>query len=358
MANLITQLFNLELAHPIMPAAGPPVRDGAALLACAEGGAAALVTKTISVKAANVPTPNMADFKTYFLNTELWSELSPEQWLEHEYAIAQQAGLPMIIGLGYTAADIAELAPKVAPFADAIELSTHYIADDPRPMQDAVRAAKSGANVPVLVKMSPFREPREAALAAQQAGADAIVATNSFGPAFGVDIEHGGRPWMGGKGYGWMSGPAIKPIALRMVYDVARVVDIPIIGVGGITTGSDVVEYLMAGATAVQVCTAAITHGPAIYGKLARQLNTWLDAHGYANVTDIHGLTLKHAIPNMTQPPTLHIERCIGCGKCVTSCAYNALYLEDKKIHIRAEKCEHCGLCISRCPTAALQMPT
>jgi len=175
MANLTTKLFDFELAHPIMPAAGPPVQDGAALLACAAGGAAALVTKTISVTAADVPTPNMADFKTYFLNTELWSELSPEQWLEHEYAIAQQAGLPMIIGLGYTAADIAELAPKVAPFADAIELSTHYIADDPKPMQDAIRAAKSGANVPVLVKMSPFREPQKAALAAQEAGADAMA---------------------------------------------------------------------------------------------------------------------------------------------------------------------------------------
>jgi dihydroorotate dehydrogenase subfamily 1 len=357
MANLITELFDLELAHPIMPAAGPPGRDGAALLACAEGGASALVTKTISVKAADVPTPNMADFKTYFLNTELWSELPPEQWLDHEYAIAQEAGLPMIIGLGYTADEIAELAPKVAPFADAIELSTHYIADDPKPMQDAVRAAKAGANVPVMVKMSPFRDPQQAALAAQEAGADAIVATNSFGPAFGVDIERAGRPWMGGKGYGWMSGPAIKPIALRMVYDIARVVEIPVIGVGGIASGADVVEYLMAGATAVQVCTAAITHGPDIYGKIARQLEKWLDKHDYAGVAEIQGLTLKHAIPQMPAPPTLLVETCIGCGKCVTSCVYDALYLEDKKIHLRAENCARCGLCISRCPVDALQPP-
>ncbi len=357
MADLTTKLFHLELAHPIMPGAGPPVRDGAALLACAEGGASALVTKTISVQAADVPTPNMADFKTYFLNTELWSELPPEQWLDREYAIAQEAGLPMIIGLGYTADEIAELAPQVAPFADAIELSTHYIADDPKPMQDAVRAAKAGANVPVMVKMSPFRDPQQAAMAAQEAGADAIVATNSFGPAFGVDIEHGGRPWMGGKGYGWMSGPAIKPIALRMVYDIARVVEIPVIGVGGITSGADVVEYLMAGATAVQVCTAAITHGPAVYGKIARQLEKWLDKHDYAGIAEIQGLTLKHAIPQMTAPPTLIVERCIGCGKCVTSCVYDALYLEDKKIHLRAEKCARCGLCISRCPVDALQPP-
>ena len=359
MADLTTRVLGFTLEHPIMPAAGPPVRDAQALKACLEGGAAALVSKTISTKAAPVPTPNMADFKTYFLNTELWSELSPEHWLEKEYpptaAMAKEAGVPLIVGLGYTADDIAALAPKVKPFADAIELSTHYIGDDPKPMQDAIRAAKEGAGVPVLVKMSPFREPQGAALAAQEAGADAIVATNSFGPAFGIDIEHGGRLWMGGKGYGWMSGPALKPIALRMVYDIARVVDIPVIGVGGISRGTDVVEFLMAGAQAVQVCTAAITKGPGIYGKLAQELAQWLDQHGYASISDIQGLALKQPVPAMTQPPTLLPERCTGCGLCVTSCVYGALYLEEKKIHIHPEACGHCGLCTSRCPVDALR---
>ena len=357
MADLTTHLCGMTLTHPIMPGAGPPVRDGVALLACAEGGAAALVTKTISSQAAAVPTPNMADLKTHFLNTELWSELPPEQWLEVEYPTAKSAGLPMITSLGYTAEDIAWLAPQVAPFADAIELSTHYIGDDYLPMQEAIRAAKEGANVPVLVKMSPFREPQGAAQAAQEAGADGIVAVNSFGPAFGVDIEHGGRLWMGGKGYGWISGPALKPIALRMVYDIARVVDIPVIGVGGITTGADVVEFLMAGARAVQVCTAAITKGPSIYGKIAAQLDTWLDKHGYASVDDIYGLALRQPIPEMTEPPILLPERCTGCNLCVTSCVYGALYLVEKKIRIHEERCEKCGLCLSRCPVGALQPP-
>ncbi|MBN1259338.1 MAG: 4Fe-4S binding protein [Anaerolineae bacterium] len=353
---MTTELLGFTLAHPIMPAAGPPVRDGAALLACAAGGASALVTKTISVHPAEVPAPNMADFKTYFLNTELWSELPAEQWLETEYPQTRQAGLPVIISLGYTAGDIANLAPRVAPFADALELSTHYIGNDYGPMQAAIQAARV-AGVPVLVKMSPFREPQGAALAAQEAGADAIVAVNSFGPAFGIDIEHGGRLWMGGKGYGWMSGPALKPIALRMVYDIARVVDIPVIGVGGISTGEDVVEFLMAGATAVQVCTAAIVKGPDIFGKLAQQLDRWLDKHDYDSVTQIQGLALKQPIPAMAQPPVLLIDRCTGCNRCVTSCVYHALYLEDRKIHIHEERCAQCGLCISRCPVDALHPP-
>lgn len=358
MADLTTTFCGLTLAHPVMPAAGPPGRDGAALLACARGGASALVAKTISVAGAQVPQPNMADFKTYFLNTELWSELEPEQWLEVEYPQAKAAGLPLIVGLGYTAEDIAQLAPRVRPFADAVELSTHYISDDPAPMQDAIRAAKAALDVPVFVKLSPFRDAHRAALAAQEAGVDGIVAINSFGPTLGIDIERGGRPWLGSKtGYGWMSGPALKPLALRVVYEVARVVDIPIIGVGGISSGADVVEFLMAGASAVQVCTAAITRGPEVFGRIAAELNGWLDAHGYTSLADIQGLTLRQGIPQMTRPPILVPERCIACKRCVTSCVYDALYLEEKRIQIHAERCAKCGLCLSRCPVDALVPP-
>ena len=359
MSTLTTPLLDFNLKHPIMPAAGPPGRDAAAIRACAEGGASALVAKTISTEAADVPTPNMADFKTYFLNTERWSEFPPEQWIEHEYpqarAAADEAGLPLIVGLGYTAEEIGALAPQIAPFADAVELSTHYIGDDPAPMQETIRAAKAALDVPVLVKLSPFRDAHRAAVAAQEAGADAVVAVNSFGPTLGIDIERGGRSWMGSaNGYGWLSGPALKPLALRVVHEVARVVDLPIIGVGGITTGTDVVEFLMAGATAVQVCTAAITKGPAVFGKLAKQLDRWLDKHDYGSVEEIQGLTLQQTAREMTHPPELLPERCIACGRCVTSCVYDALYLEDKKIRLRPEKCARCGLCLTRCPVDAL----
>lgn len=110
---------------------------------------------------------------------------------------------------------------------------------------DTIKAAKDISGLPVLPKVSPFRDTPHAAEAAQNAGTDGIVAVNSFGPALGIDIEHGGRLWMGGKGYGRISEAALKPIALRVVYDIARTVEIPVIGVGGIQRRTDVPEFLI-----------------------------------------------------------------------------------------------------------------
>jgi dihydroorotate dehydrogenase subfamily 1 len=300
------------------------------------------------------------------LNTELWSEYPPERYIEQEFAIARQAGVPLIVSLGYTAAEIADLAPRVRPFADAIELSTHYIGDDPRPMVDAIRAAKAAVDVPVLVKFSPFRDVRQAALAAQEAGADGIVAVNSYGPCLGIDIETG-MPLMGSQeGYGWLSGEAIKGIALRCVFDIAKTVDIPIFGVGGIRRGTDVIEFVMAGATAVQVCTAAILEGPSIYGKIVTEVERWLTRHRHESLEAIRGLAVRNVESRQVRqehvPPTIDLDRCIGCGQCVTSCVYHALELTDTpgspqaKVRLRADRCWGCGLCATRCPARALLM--
>jgi dihydroorotate dehydrogenase (NAD+) catalytic subunit len=354
--DLGVEICGLRFANPVMPAAGPPVRDGNAIVACAAGGAGGLVAKTISRTAAVVPTPNMAEIQHGFLNTELWSELPPEQWLAHELPLARTAGLPLIVSLGYTAADIADLAPRVRPFADAIELSTHYIGEDPAPMVDAIRAAKDSVDVPVFVKLSPLgREMGAAAEHAARAGADAIVAINSFGPCLAIDLETG-RPRMGGgQGYGWLSGPALKPLAVRCVYDVARAVDVPVIGCGGVSRGVDVIEMAMAGASAVQVCTAAILRGHGVFGKIARETASWLAAHGHARLDEVRGLALRDAVPETSgAPPWLDVELCNGCRLCEGSCVYDAIHVIEGKAQLDDARCERCGLCVTRCRPGAL----
>ncbi|MDI7277846.1 MAG: 4Fe-4S binding protein, partial [Anaerolineae bacterium] len=346
MVDLSTDLCGLRLRNPIMPAAGPPGRDGKALLACAEGGAGALVSKTVSRMAAQVPVPNMAEVPGGLLNCELWSELSPGRWIAAEYALARQAGLPLIISLGYSAGDIRELAPGVRPFADAVELSTHYIGEDPRPMQEAVAAAREHLEMPVLVKLSPLgRDLVVAAQAAVEAGAHAIVAINSFGPCLAIDVETG-EPLLGGEaGYGWLSGPALRPLALRCVYEVARAVPVPVVGVGGIGSGRDAVEMLMAGASAVQVCTAAILRGPGTFGRIARELEEWLAAHGHESPREIVGLAARaprHAL--RPGPALVDPSLCTGCQLCAQSCVYGAIRVLDRKAVVDAAACTACGL--------------
>lgn len=359
MADLRVEICGLTFRNPVMPAAGPPVRDGAAMLACAEGGAGGLVAKTISTRAAEPPTPNMAEIAHGFVNTELWSELPPEQWLEREYEMARGAGLPLIVSLGYTGEEIAQLAPLVRPFADAVELSTHYIGEDPAPMIGAVHAAKEALDVPILVKLSPHgHDLADAARLAVEAGADAIVAINSFGPVLSLDIETA-MPRLGGpNGFGWLSGPALKPLAVRCVRDVARAVEIPVIGVGGVTRGTDAVEMLMAGASAVQVCTAAILRGPAVFGKIANELSAWLDKHGYASVGEIRGLAITRAWPEgRLEPPIVEPDACNGCSVCVSACVYGAIHVVDGRAALDGETCTRCGLCVTRCRLDAIRWP-
>jgi len=357
MANLSVEVAGIRFPNPIMPAAGPPVRHGRAMLRCAEGGAGGLVSKTISTTAATPPTPNMAEIPHGMVNTELWSELPPEQWIDHEYAIARQAGLPLIVSLGYSADDIAWLAPRIRPFADAVELSTHYIGEDAEPMVAAIRAAKAALDVPVFIKLSPLgREMVRAAELAEAAGADGIVAINSFGPVLAIDADTRLPHLGGGDGYGWLSGPAIKTLALRCVRDIARAVRIPVIGVGGISHGIDAAEMMMAGASAVGVCTAAILHGPGVFGKIAGELDAWLDEHGYAAAADLRGLALggmsaawSAGIPVVTPEP------CNGCDLCVQVCPYEAIELVDKLAVIDLAACARCGLCVTRCRRGAIE---
>jgi dihydroorotate dehydrogenase (NAD+) catalytic subunit len=353
--DLTVDLLGIRFANPIMTAAGPPGRDGAALLACAAGGAGGLVAKTISRVPAVVPTPNMAEIAHGFLNAELWSELPAERWIEREYALARTAGLPLIVSLGYSADDIAALAPQVRPFADAVELSTHYIGEDPGPMREAIAAARAVLDVPVLVKLSPLgREMSRAAEEAAAAGVDGIVAINSFGPCLSIDIETGRARLGGADGSGWLSGPALKPLALRCVRDVARAVDVPVIGCGGISRGTDVIEMAMAGASAVQVCTAAIMRGRDVFGRIAAETAAWLAAHGHRRLDDIRGLALRAAPADASRPPVLDLDLCNGCGLCEDSCVYDAIHIVDRAAVLDEERCERCGLCITRCRPGAL----
>lgn len=357
MANLNVNICGMDFKNPIMTAAGPGAKDGEMCKKAKEGGVGGIVTKTISVEAADVPRPCMAKTSAGFLNTELWSELPKEQWIEKEYKKVKETGLPVIISMGYTADQIKEIGPLVRPYADAVELSTHYVGTDVTPIVDALKAAKNALDMPVFMKMSPHTDIQKIAKAVENAGADGLVMINSFGPCMAIDTNTG-YPIMGSEaGYGWLSGAAIRPLTIRCIYDVAQVIDIPIIGVGGVTSGRDAAEMLMAGANAVQICTEAILKGPSIYGKVAKELHDFLEEKEYNDVNEIVGLAIekgkKRKFRTYSIPPVIDQQKCILCGQCKISCVYDAITL-DGEWTLNENKCFGCGLCVTKCPTNAL----
>jgi dihydroorotate dehydrogenase subfamily 1 len=361
MVSLAVDLCGLKLRNPILPAAGPTVRDGDTLLDAAKGGAGGLVSKTVSIEPAEVPRPCIAKVRDSLLNAELWSDISYKKWLSEEYPKAKQAGLPLIASIGYKSEEISELAPKVVEAgADALELSTHYLGHDPTPAVEAVKAAKEKVEVPVLLKLSPHvLDISKFAKAVEEAGADGIVAINTIGPCLAIDIETA-MPLMGSSGgYGWLSGPSIKPLAVRCVADIAQSVDIPVVGVGGIMNGRDAVEFIMAGATAVGICTAAITRGQKIYGLIADEISRFMRFKNYNSIDDFRGAALRHlpkeAFRTKPKPPEVLESKCTGCGLCEKHCVYNAVGVIGGVARIDPSKCYGCGLCVSVCPTRALR---
>lgn len=359
MTNLDIEICGIKIRNPIMSAAGPIVRDAKSVKKIIEAGVGAVVTKTISVKAAKVPHPNMAVDGKLFFNSELWSEIPWQRWITQIFPSIKEMGVPLIISMGYTGEDISFLAPKIADLADAVELSTHYLGDDPKPMLGAIRAAKENLDIPVWVKVSPnVRDVGLMAKQAMEAGADAIVAINSLGPGLSIDINKKSSRLGGKSGYGWVSGPAIKPLALRYVYEISKNVDIPVIGVGGISKAEDVVEMMIAGASAVQICTAAILKGPKIFTKIIERLEKILDKYEYKNISEIIGLysekKASEKIPSYTAPPIIDFDICNLCERCVKSCVYNALSIVENKLKLDKNKCGICGLCATRCPINAI----
>ncbi len=158
---------------------------------------------------------------------------------------------------------------------------------NPQSSHDVVSAVKKVINVPLIVKLTPQAlDIGEVARACEDAGADAICAINTVGPGMVIDIESK-MPVLAFK-KGGLSGPMIKPVAIRCVFDIYKAVNIPIIGLGGITTGKDAIEIIMAGASLVGIGSAVRYRGIDVFQKVALEMKTWLKDHDLC-MEDIKG---------------------------------------------------------------------
>lgn len=224
---------------------------------------------------------------------------------------------------------------------------------------------REAVHLPIMVKMSPdVADVRIPARAAQTGGADALSATNTIRCLMGVDLKTlRPLPTVGGRSsFGGYSGPAIKPIVLRIVAQLARdpKLRLPISAIGGVATWQDAAEYILVGAGLVQVCTAAMVHGFRIIEDLRSGLELFMRSRGFSSLAEWRGLALPHLATQAeldrqaVQKARIDPARCIRCLRCFISCrdgAYGAIRAgSDRLPAVQERKCRGCSLCQWVCP--------
>lgn len=301
--RLVTEIAGLKLANPTMLAAGILGMSGSSLKRAAEAGAGAVITKSLGLKPRiGYSNPTLVQVDCGLLNAMGLPNPGVHHFVE-EISEAKKGGAPVIISIyGFSSEDFGEAAKVAAEAgADALELNVSCphvektgseIGQSPQLVAEVVEKVKSIVNKPVFVKLTPnVTDITEIAEAAVKAGADTITAINTV-RAMAINVETT-RPVLANK-VGGLSGPAIKPIALRCVYEVYRKVNIPVIGCGGVTTWQDAVEFMLAGASAVQIGTAIAFEGLGVFKSIVKGIDSYLENMNLGSVKEIVGLSHRY----------------------------------------------------------------
>lgn len=238
----------------------------------------------------------------------------------------------------------------------------------PEYVEMVTRWCKEYTAMPVIVKLTPnITDIRQSARAAHKGGADAVSMINTINSIISVDLDTFSiNPSTGGKGtHGGYCGPAVKPIALNMVAEVARdeqTRGLPISGIGGITTWRDAVDFIALGAGNVQVCTAAMTYGFKVVDDMITGLSDFMDSKGIASIDEIVGKAVDKVTDwqyldlNYIVKAQIDQDKCIKCGRCHVVCedtSHQAIsQTKDGMRHFEVldEECVGCNLCVSVCP--------
>ena len=298
MADLRVNICGVEFKNPVIAASGTfgfgREFDEIYDISCLGG----VSTKglTLEPRPGN-PTPRIAEGHGVILNAVGLQNPGVEAFIRDDLAFLKGKGVAVIANVaGKTIEDYAAICARLDGLADMIELNISCpnvrcggmaFGIRPENVEEVTRAAKGALKqTPLMVKLSPNVENIAVnALAAQSGGADCVSLINTL-TGMVVDIERR-RPLIANN-TGGVSGAGIRPVAVRMTYEVCRAVSIPVIGMGGITRAEDALEFIIAGASAVQVGTANFTDTLAM-PKIVEGLNEWMDAHGVKNIEEIRG---------------------------------------------------------------------
>ena len=298
MSSLRTRVGSLEFENPSMVASGIMDETGLSMVRILQSGAGAAVSKSVGTN----PNPGHANPNFIEVNAGCINAMGlPNPGIEafaEEMEVATKEG--KIIGsiYGGNADEFAKLAGRMEDFgACAVELNLSCphakgygieVGTDPKLVKTIVSSVKAAVDIPVWAKLTPNTHIlTDIGKAVEDGGGDAIVAINTL-KAMIIAPEFA-KPVLSNK-VGGLSGNAIKPIGVRAVYDLKKAVSIPIVGVGGISSYRDALEYIMAGASAFQIGTAVMDYGPEIFSTVCKGITKFMKRYGYRTIDDMVGI--------------------------------------------------------------------
>ncbi|MBE4908456.1 NAD-dependent dihydropyrimidine dehydrogenase subunit PreA [Bacillus luteolus] len=390
MADLSINLAGIKSPNPFWLASAPPTNSGYQVQRAFEAGWGGAVWKTLGEPILNVSSrfaavsfngQKVAGFNNIELITDRPLEVNLKEIYETKKRFPNHAIIASLM-VEPKQEKWHEIVKRVEDVGvDGLELNfgcPHGMAERgmgsasgqvPELVEKQTYWVKEAAKTPVIVKLTPnITDITVTAEAAARGGADAISMINTINSLAGVDINTWDTiPHVGGKGaHGGYCGPAVKPIALHMVGDCARNprINIPISGIGGISNWQNVVEFMLMGATGVQVCTAVMHHGFRIVEDMIEGLNNYLDEKGLTSAMDLVGKSVTKYSDwgdldlNYKIVARINNDVCINCNKCHIACEDTSHQCIDMLkdgngyniLKVREEDCVGCNLCSIVCP--------
>ena len=300
--NMSINLGGLQLKNPVMPASGTfDLYENMPLPYDVKRLGAVMIKSIFLEKRLGNPPPRICESASGLINALGTPGEGVEYLIKKKLPVFQKANQTVIVSIGGNGVKefklLAERLDQVEGI-DAIELDLScpnnedniIIAKDEFLTEQTVAQVKEVSTKPIIAKLSPnITDITKIARAAQKGGADILSLINTIS-AMAIDIKTK-KPVLGNK-VGGLSGPAIKPIALKMVWEVAQTIDLPIIGIGGISNSEDAIEFLLAGASAVEVGTAALIN-PLVMLEIIQGIENYLRQQGYSSLEEIIGLAFK-----------------------------------------------------------------
>lgn len=388
MANLQTNLAGIKSPNPFWLASAPPTNSGYQIMKAFDAGWGGAVWKTLGVPVVNVSSRygsvNYRDSRMIgFNNIELITDRPLKDNLREIEEVKKRFPNHAVIAslMVETREEWHQIMKDVTNAgADGVELNFgcphgmcergmgSAVGQEPKVLKTIVGWVKEVAKIPVIVKLTPnISDITRPAVAAVEGGGDAISLINTIQSLVGVDIDNFvPYPIVDGKSTnGGYCGPAVKPIAMNMLKNCAQhpTVKIPISGIGGIENWRDTVEFILLGATSVQVCTAVMHYGFGIIREMITGLEQYMDEKGFKTLDNFRGKALQNVLHwedlNLKYKIVANIneDKCIGCQLCYTACedgAHQAIGLKenmaDRKPFIIEENCVGCNLCSLVCP--------